>query len=183
MTLKILIWLLSTHSQVCGLGEVGIFLNDFKRQKILLEAERHICSCGNPINQCSFWMDFQNYLKLNPDSNYFSRYRCLLKLISADGYSLISDSSKYPWYLKTLINAVRDNSGIPEELKESEIFVVHLVRDARGFVSSMCRRADPNQRKADFMFDKFNQWRGNSSIRPRVSPIRKWITQSRSATR
>lgn len=114
-------FLLSHHPNIVGLGEIySVIIN----KKSNLEKTTSTCSCGQELNQCPIWSQYQ------PSSeNYTDAYREIItKLESNKTFSAVVDSSKNIRYLNFLIDL--------EKNKEIELKVIFLIRDARGWAAS-----------------------------------------------
>jgi hypothetical protein len=127
--------LLSTHPQVCGLGEVQMLVSDEKRSVYTKNAESIICSCGEPISRCELWGNFIKYVDSIEGAKFEERYIHLLKI--ADNKMgddvIISDSSKYVNPLQKVIGTIQKT----EDYTLDDLFVVHLIKDARAWATSI----------------------------------------------
>lgn len=134
--------LLSTHPGVCGLGEARMLVEDARRPEYTSNADERICSCGHAINQCPLWSRFLDRVKETPDADFGDRYATLIDLFrSVVGPDVVvSDSSKYIGPLRRLIAALRDGDLVDIDL--DDLLVVHLVKDARAYATSMKYRHD-----------------------------------------
>lgn len=129
--------LLSAHRGICGLGEVFMMIDDASRTKYLSNADNCLCSCGQSINHCQLWQDYFAYVKQDERSTYAQRYQKILSLVHTQvgPDTIVVDSSKYTKPLGLLHDAIQAG-----ELPGVELFVIHLVKDARSFAVSMKRR-------------------------------------------
>jgi len=138
--------LLSTHPDVCGLGEARMLVDDDRRPEYTASASERICSCGKAINQCPLWSQFLSYADETPKANFEDHYSTLLGLVHdvTGEDTIVSDSSKYIEPLRKVTEATR--SGILQpHISPNDLFVVHLVKDARAWVTSMRDRYDLNR--------------------------------------
>lgn len=117
-----------------------------------------ICTCGKHFNKCPFWKDLiednRNIIKdrtilesakillnvLNPFENRFS-----LKTRIGDNHSLLTDiftkAKKENKRLIYLIDSSKDPRRLYELVRDKkipnqDIYVIHLIRDARAYVNS-----------------------------------------------
>jgi hypothetical protein len=140
--------LLSTHQHVCGLGEVAMLVDDCNRPTYTSpdgnrSREEQICSCGQSIYDCSFWSRFLEYTEKQPAADFQDRYARLVKIATDEmgDNVILSDSSKYQDPLQEVTKAIRSGALQPH-LGPNELFVVHLIKDARAWVTSMKDRFD-----------------------------------------
>jgi len=134
--------LLSTHPDVCGLGEARMLVEDERRPEYTSNASERICSCGEAINECPLWSRFLDQVKETSGANFGERYATLIDVFhSVVGTDVVvSDSSKYIGPLRRLITALRGGDLV--NFDPSDLLVVHLVKDVRTFVTSMKYRHD-----------------------------------------
>jgi hypothetical protein len=138
--------LLSTHSSVCGLGEARMLVNDARRPEYTANANERNCSCGRTINRCPLWSRFLTHVEETPEADFGHRYSTLLSIVQdvTGPDTIVSDSSKYLNPLRQIAEAAR--SGILQPLiSPNDLFAVHLVKDARAWVTSMKDRYDLNR--------------------------------------
>jgi len=141
---------LGNHSDIVGVGEVSLLLNDWI-------APDHVCACGKPYDKCEFWSSlFQSppsaklvqsvrkieklsfvpclLLGLIREDNrqVYRAYQEMLfdHIASSTGKSIIIDSSKSARYI----------AGRPLALKKlagENVYVLHLVRNGINTVESL----------------------------------------------
>jgi hypothetical protein len=140
--------LLSTHQHVCGLGEVAMLADDCKRPNYTSpdgnrSRGEQICSCGQSIYDCSLWSRFLDYTEEKPDIDFQDRYAQLVQIASDEigDDVILSDSSKYRSPLQEVTKAVRSGNLQPN-IGPKDLFVIHLIKDARAWVTSMKDRFD-----------------------------------------
>jgi len=147
--------LLSTHPRICGLGEARMLVNDQRRPTYTSNAEERICSCGKSIDQCELWRSYIQYADEVEDAGFEQKYRHLIEMVKdhVGKDTIISDSSKYIKPLEKITRTVRNDKERGEMLTLDDLFVVHLVKDARAWATSMKYRHDLDKaRLAYYMF-------------------------------
>ena len=114
--------LLGLHPRIFGFGELNLV---YKEQ---IDFKKRYCSCGKKISKCSFWKGFKiDYQKEGHEDFYnkFVKYFYNKK----DSTDIILDSSKKLSNLKK----------VKKYFPKTEIKVIFLIRDVRGFSLSMYR--------------------------------------------
>jgi len=134
--------LLSAHPEVVGLGEVAQFFSPSHMQNYL---ERwgsfdvhDICSCGKRWSECEFWRPIENLNGSKSTASSASKYKALIEHFK-DYYgdsSTIVDSSKSLSYLTELYSNLGELG-----LYKTDFSVVVCVKDPRGYVTSMKKKA------------------------------------------
>ena len=121
---------LSRYPQAIGLGEIYKYLQD---------GVEEYCSCGEPSNECEVWHHLLNGDDSTKSLN--ARYEGLVDhFFSRNLEAIIVDSSKahpLPFH--------KNNTGLKGlpiylNIKNVELYVVHLTRDARSWVSRIENR-------------------------------------------
>jgi len=147
--------LLSTHPRVCGLGEARMLVNDERRSTYTANAEERICSCGVSIDRCELWGRFIEYAEEERNAEFGEKYLHLLRMVKElmGEDVVLSDSSKYIEPLKKVTNLLQENGRQGEKMTLDDFLVVHLVKDARAWATSMKYRHDLDAlRLAYYMF-------------------------------
>jgi len=159
--------LLSTHPDVCGLGEARMLVDDNQRPEYTANASERICSCGEAINRCPLWSRFLSNVEVL-EADFGSRYSTLLGLVHEviGQNTIVSDSSKYLDPLRQITEAARSGVLHPH-ISPSDLFVVHLVKDARAWVTSMKDRYDLSRWELVRWYRKWH--RDNQQIRSFLS--------------
>jgi hypothetical protein len=102
--------LLSTHSEVCGLGEVSMLASKGKRDKYLSTKGTRPCTCGRPISECPVWRTFIDLVEGNPDYGFDETYPKFLSIAKEyTNSAFLSDSSKYIAPLRRTCNLILNN--------------------------------------------------------------------------
>ena len=141
------------------LGQIDGYLNVGEATQYLFSekmlAKEIPCGCGQPLSECEFWQEILSDIvidEIRPLSTSLMRMRQIPRMLSP---------IKSPWFKKNIRNlidvtidylkAIQYNSGceiivdasknpaiafILSQLSDIDLYIVHLVRDARGYVSS-----------------------------------------------
>jgi Sulfotransferase family len=110
--------LLGGHPRAISMGEIWSAIKRW-------DEEQRPCTCGNPVQKCPVWSQFQ------PANGYINSYNRLLQTIE-DLYGpdkIIIDSSKF---LSTLRFLIENNI--------KNIKILFLIKDVRSFVVSQINR-------------------------------------------
>lgn len=120
-----------------------MLIDDARRPEYVANAEERICSCGKAINRCPLWSRFLSYAEETPTAEFGNRYSKVLSLVHdiVGPDTILSDSSKYLGPLKQITEAAHSGTLRPH-ISPRDLFVVHLVKDARAWVTSMKDRYD-----------------------------------------
>ena len=134
--------IISAHPNIFSLGEINMLPSIARGETIVPEAGR--CPCGkDSIHNCAFWSDVAGLIKKktklslsqldldSKDDKIFVRHnKILFSAISKVSKStVLVDSSKSLHRLRRL-----------RQIKGIEIYPIHLIRPAKGLVSSMIRK-------------------------------------------
>jgi len=134
--------IISAHPKAFSLGEINMLPSIARGETIVPEAGR--CPCGaNSAHDCEFWSRVEKLIKnkiklgLNDldldskDDQIFQKHNKILfaAIAKVSGSAVLVDSSKS-------LRRMRRLRGI----KGLEIYPVHLIRPAKGLVSSMIRK-------------------------------------------
>ena len=120
-----------------------------------LHMESSICSCGNHIKDCRVWGEVLKNIEAC-DKGVVGNYDTLIGTVHMK-YSddvVISDSSKYSWALQHLIGFLSKSKNAEHGMRLEDLLVIHLVRDVRGFVTSVKRA----EQIARWNFPKLIKW-------------------------
>jgi hypothetical protein len=134
--------LLSAHPNLIGLGEVAQFFSPTHMQHYIEcwgSFNTHdLCSCGERWVDCEFWRQIACLNGAESDVPSMKKYQALINQVKSNygDSSTIVDSSKSLDYLKQLYSML-DDLGI----RKSGFSVLLCVKDPRGFVSSMSKKA------------------------------------------
>lgn len=131
--------LLGRHPDVLALGEVRSFfspdhLTEYLKQWGHLPDSR-LCSCGRPWNGCPFWAGLVSLNGVASDRPLIEKYGLLFEHVRRSGISVVVDSSKTLPTLERIVDH-REELG----LSESELFVIHQVKDVRSFATSIAEK-------------------------------------------
>ena len=134
--------LLSTHPDVCGLDEARMLVDDDRRPQYTANAHDRICSCGKAIDRCAIWSPFLKQTQRTPNESFGKRYAMLLDIVRdvVGPDTVICDSSKHLPALHQLLSGIR--KGDLHGIRPDDLLVVHLVKDARAYTTSMKYRYD-----------------------------------------
>lgn len=151
--------LLSSHPEVCGLGETAMLIMPGKQKKNLQRLDQFRCSCGEMVADCDLWSAFFELVQANPDLGVAETHRQLVRLTrkNAPGTRIISDSSKYVKYLRMLLQTPDQPEGA-SLYRNQDLAIIHLVRDARGYVSSLKRRFNISDDDSQGIERLFQDW-------------------------
>jgi len=116
-------YLLTTHPEVVGCGEVERHLRRFAKHKV--------CTCGRPAKKCPVWGAFRHKTGGLKGWDHEQLTLALLDRV-AKNYAVMVDSSKTAW--TTLLTPF----GLRRALGKNFV-LVHLIRDPRGVAWSMMR--------------------------------------------
>lgn len=137
--------ILSYHPGVIGVGEAFAVLRGRERDKMEGEKTGAYCSCGERLEECSFWSRYiesattNGFYDRNYKSDYPRRYQALIDVVLSQGKEVIADSGKKRTVLKDMISM--------HEQGLLELKPIHLIRDMRGWVmSSASKRREAGQR-------------------------------------
>jgi hypothetical protein len=144
------------------LGEIDGFVNVGEALKWFFDTKRmghgRTCACGSPVFECPFWSKIAPFIKDSQEQRFatdFVRIRHLPILISP--YKPRAFREQWEGLLasvhKLLINIHEEtqaigivdssknaaNAFLASQIPGVELYIVHLVRDARGMVSSWIR--------------------------------------------
>lgn len=155
--------LLSGNIGVVGLGEVAGYFSKphmaqyHKRWGHLPDA--YLCSCGEVLDACEFWKDLAIHSGLESNANKSElqeKYLALSKVAKKlyGNNVVVVDSSKT---IKGLQNWLENISSLG--LSKNDINVVFVVKDARGFVASMQKKATQPMGSLG-VYRSFNYWSG-----------------------
>ena len=139
--------------QIDGYQNIGEATQYLFNEKMI--AQQIPCGCDHPLSECEFWKEIISDIEIDeirPLSTSLMRMRQIPRMISP---------IKSPWFKKKMRNllrvmtdylrAIQYNSGyemivdasknpaiavILSRLSDVDLYVVHLVRDPRGYVSS-----------------------------------------------
>jgi len=153
-------YLLSAHESVIGLGEIGSFFSPAHMKQYDDRwggnDDAYICSCGEPLDKCSFWSDLEHLSGLKSDSPLPYKYQCLLQNIKTlfGDECVIVDSSKSIECLKVLISNLAELG-----LSKEDVLVVYALKDVRSFAASMIKKS---RQAGGFVsvLRTFNYWLG-----------------------
>ena len=144
------------------LGEVDGFVNVGEALKWFFDT-KHMgrerpCACGSPVFECSFWGKIALFLKDSPEQRFatdFVKIRHIPILISPykpralreQWKSLLASVQKLLFNVQeeTQARGIVDssknaaNAFVASQIPGVELYIVHLVRDARGMVGSWLR--------------------------------------------
>lgn len=136
--------ILGGHSAFIGLGEIALSVDPDLHQVV----ENHKqCSCGNSLEDCSFWGAVISHLEQVPDADFMQRYKIVLDEFNAKfGSSYVAvDSSKDLSVLKNL-----------HEKLGMELKVLHLMKDVRNYTISQMMKHSGEQRGSAYRH--FRTW-------------------------
>ena len=118
------------------MGEVHKLVQPDLRRKLPNALDQLKCTCGQSVSRCRVWGPFSAVVAERPELSHASSYRELLNAFydCHGSDQILSDSSKYLPNLEFLVWHAEEIG-----LSRESLAVLHLVRDARGFVSSQKR--------------------------------------------
>lgn len=120
---------LSRHPRVTGLGEIEAVLRNREQTH---EGTEYDCSCGATMSSCPVWAQLEAASEFTPPIGNLDKYRALTDLPALMESEALVDSSKSLRHLERLRNL--------EQSGDIELFTIFLVRDARGWTTSVARR-------------------------------------------
>lgn len=140
----ILQYLLAGSSNVIGLGEVRQMADRLGREKGDSD-----CSCGLPVKNCPLWKDFHTENK-ETTFDWYKRlvYRTMELYPQA---SLMVDTSKS-------IHTIAPWITLASEGVISEVIIIYLVRDVRGWAVSDENTRKRKQRRSRLIFMSILSW-------------------------
>ena len=126
--------MLCSHPKVVGIGEANMLIDDDLRRQRHQELGRRICNCGEPLSKCSLWSKFLSGVENQKTKKFEEKYSSIIDLCSNEfrNAEIIVDSSKYIKPLNCIHELIQNNV-----LVECDIYVIHLIKDARSYLSSM----------------------------------------------
>lgn len=145
---------LSRHPAVVGLGEVEAVL---RARADTREGTESMCSCGEPMTACPLWSEYNAARGDGIGLNEVEQYKLLLEQPALQPYAAVVDSSKKPSKLNTLQTLHEDRTV--------ELYPVFLVRDARGWATSLANRSEiRNKRRHWPAYYLYKWYRENRKI-------------------
>lgn len=112
--------ILRLHPKIIGFGELYPI---FKEQRV--DFSQYQCTCGETLNQCNFWNDFEEIYNKYFGQDYSEMYKRFLHYFSKkENDKIIVDSSKRKDVLKILL------SNFSEQI---DFKIIYLLRDVRAF--------------------------------------------------
>lgn len=154
--------LLTQGPAVVSLGEVASFFSKAHMTMYMRKwGDRpaiQLCSCGVRWSDCPFWGKIEYLSGMNTQAPLAEKYKILMEHVrlSYGEDAVVVDSSKS---LATLDEILEGSGQIG--LDRSDIFVIHALRDVRGFVrSSSARSANPPSMIS--LLRSFNLWLGSN---------------------
>lgn len=122
--------LLGQFRQTISVGEIDKIINPVTREIYLnryIYQEKYPCSCGEPPRRCPYWSVFIESLLNNYDKRYSWHYLKAVE-IAKDRFqsAYFIDASKNIHALRRVYAAVAEGG------ENTELFVLHLVKDARN---------------------------------------------------
>ena len=135
--------ILSCYPGVIGLGEVEHIFRKIDRQTI----HKLSCPCGAKSSECPFWKDV-TARKYASTGEFFSE---IVANARTQGYSTIVDSSKS-------VGTSSQYSRMAARGEISDLSLLRVVRDPRGWVHSMARREKVELTDTERVRALFHRW-------------------------
>lgn len=140
----ILQYLLASRPNVIGLGEVRQMADRLGREKGDSE-----CSCGRPVKNCPLWKDFHTE---NKETTFDWYKRLVYRTMELYPHgSLMVDTSKS-------IHTIAPWITLASEGVISEVIIIYLVRDVRGWAVSDENTRKRKQRRSRLIFMSILSW-------------------------
>jgi hypothetical protein len=135
--------ILSCYPGVIGLGEVEHIIRKIDRQTI----HNLSCPCGAKTPECPFWKEI-TAKRYGAPADFFSE---IVNTARKQGYSTVIDSSKS-------VGTSSQYSRMLGNQEISDLAVLRIVRDPRGWVHSMARREKVELTDRQGLRALFDRW-------------------------
>ena len=122
---------LSNSDDIIGIGEIENLYKMVKNKGVDSTYESVTCSCGNNMNNCSYWSGFKDIHKNTLNMSFKEFYR-----VHFDYFK-----SKYPnKYMLDNSKTATNLNYLSTNLKEIEFIPIFLIKDVRSWVYSQMKR-------------------------------------------